>query len=438
MLLEGDFVTQIDRPVGATAAPTAAQPERSSKSFPIKDSLRLMLIGDYRLLLLSNALMVAGFQLRSMGQAWLALEETNSAVWVGIVNASPTIGMAPLALYAGVIVDRVDRRRILAGAKLVAALMAFLTAFLVVSGHVQMWHLIPIGAVVGAAFAFNNPAGMTYITDVVGRERVMPAVSLNQSVANLVQIGGPAIGGALLATVGINWVFFVLGGIYGVAFLAALLFKTSSVTVSTEGRSVLQDLRQGWNYAWNTPHVRWLLVIATTALFVGIFPAQLPLMAREELGIAEDSRAAAYGALLAVSGVGALSGSLAIVVFGGGVRKAHLLFSAFVLVSTGMLVLAAAGNIVVAMAGTFLIGSAGTAFMTANGTLIQMTVSPEFRGRVSSVFMLIIQMFPLGWLIGGALAEWIGPRGTLVAGAVATLSLCSVAYWRAKELRAMD
>ncbi len=423
-------------PAAAVGADSDSAPAKPSFSFG--DALGLLRIRDFQLLLIGNALTVTGFQLRSMGQAWLALEETGSAVWVGYVNAAPALGMVPLALYAGVIVDRVDRRYLLAASKVVAASMAFLTAFLISSGHIEMWHLIPIGTVVGAAFAFNNPASMTYVMDVVGRERMMPAVSMNQTIANVVQIGGPATGGVLLATVGMNWIFFLLGGIYSAGFLTNLLLRTKPEIAPLEGRSVVHDFRAGWSYAWSTPHVRWLLIISSTSLFVGIFPGQIPLLARNELGIAgEDSQAAAYGTMLALSGVGALVGSVLIVMFGSSVRKARLLFLAFTSVATGMLVLAAAPNLAVAVIGSFLVGSAGAAFMTSTSTLIQTSVAQEFRGRVTSVFMLMVQMFPLGWLIGGALADAVGPRWTLTMGALLTLTLCSMAFWRAKELRAV-
>ncbi len=412
--------------------------EKKKGALSFADVVGLLKVRDFRLLMITNALTVAGFQLRSMGQAWLALEETGSAAWVGLINAAPAIGMIPLALYAGVIVDRVDRRRILVAAKFVAAIMAFLTAFLITSGQIEMWHLVPIGIVVGAAFAFNNPAGMTYTTDVVGRERVMPAVAVNQSISNVVQIGGPALGGVMLASVGINWIFFLLGGVYTATLVANMSFRTKPEIAPSDGRSVLQDFKDGWSYSWRTPHVRWLLIISTTALFVGIFPVQFPLLARNELGIAEDSQAAAYGALLATSGVGALVGSILIVVFGSKVRKPTLLLYAIGFVVAGMLVLAAASNLAVALVGAFLVGGAGTAFITSMSTLLQTSVEPEFRGRVTSVFMLIVQLFPLGWLIGGLSAEAIGPQWTLVAGALATLALCSVAYWRAAELRRVD
>ncbi len=432
-------MTQAQGEVVSTASSaTEDRPETQTKSFSFGDALGLVRVRDFRLLMLGNALTVTGFQLRSMGQAWLALEETGSAVWVGLINASPAIGMIPLALYAGVVVDRVDRRRILAVAKVVAAVMAFLTAFLVASDQIEMWHLVPIGVVVGAAFAFNNPASMTYVMDVVGRERMMPAISMNQAISNTVQIAGPAVGGVLLATVGVNWVFFLLGGIYSAGFVTNMLLRSKSQHVEVERSSVVKDFREGWNYTWRTPHVRWLMIISFTALSVGMFPVQLPLLARNELGIAEDSQAAAYGALLAVSGVGALIGSVSIVLFSSAIRKATMLYFAVGLVVAGMLVLGAAPNLPVALAGALLVGGAGAAFGNATGTLIQTTVSSEFRGRVTSVFMLIVQLFPLGWLIGGALAELIGPRWTLAAGALVTLQLCSIALWRAKELRQVE
>ena len=397
-------------------------------------ALALLSIHDYRFLLVSNGLAFAGFQIRNMGQAWLALEETGSTIWVGIVNVAPALGLIMFSLIGGVVADRSDRRAILVRTKFLISGLAFLTAFLVSSGQIEMWHLIPIGIAAGALASFNNPASQTLVMDVVGRDRMMPAVSLNQTLGNLATIAGPALGGVLLATFGLDSIFYLLGGVYLIAFLANTRIRTRTSPEPGPSRPFFADLKEGIVYVWGTPHVRALLFVSITAIFIGVFPALIPLYARDILDVPFDPEVA-YGALLGSTGAGALVGSLALVALGAVKKKSRLLVLAITLVSTAMILFGISRWFPLSMFATFLFGMAGSAFMTGTGTLVQTSVDPAMRARVSSVFLLMFQLFPLGWIIGGSLAELIGPTEALIAAALAAFVPAMLAFALSSEIR---
>ena len=396
--------------------------------------LNLLSIRDYRLLLIGNALAFSCVQLRSMAQAWWVLEETGSPVWVGIVNSAPALGLILFSLLGGTIADRTDRRKILVRSRFLASALAFLTAYLVASDYIAMWNLIVIGIAAGTVFAFNNPASQTYVMDVVGRESLLPAISLNRTIGSVARIGGPALGGIVLASLGLFSMFLLLCGMYAAAFAVSLFLKTRTEPVRPTSSSVLTDLKDGVRYVWKTPHVRWLLIISLTAIFIGMFPALIPLYALTILDSPFD-REVAYGVLLSSTGIGALIGSIALTAAGDVKKKGRLLLAAGMLVSFSMVLFGLSRWFPLSVIATLLLGAGGSAFTIGSGVLLQISVDAAMRSRVTSVFMLIVQLFPLGWLLGGVLAELVGPTETLVCGGATVLLLLSLAYVRSEEFR---
>ena len=392
-------------------------------------------IRDFRLLWLNNALMTVGFQIRTMGQAWITLELTDdSSLWVGIVNGAPAISMFLLAIYGGVVADRADRRAILLWIKPAVAALAFLTAYLVTSGQIEVWHLVLIGLAAGAAFAFGAPAGQTFVVDIVGRERVMTAISLNMTISNVALIVGPSIGGAILATAGSGTMFWILGGLYAASFVAIAWIKRRPRLEQVERKPGFADMVDGLRYVLRTPHVRWLMVLGLGAIFAGMLPALIPIYAKTILNVGEIG----YGVLLAAEGAGALAGAVVLAGLGEVKRKGLLLFVAIVVLSASMAVFGVSRYYPLSIAAVAGFGIIGTVWMATAGTVILTSVDPEVRGRVTGVFQMVTMTFSFGWFVGGALAEWIGPTTTLVSVAAINMVFAIAAFARSPELRRLS
>ena len=338
-------------------------------------------IRDFRFLLIGNALMFAGFQVRNMGQAWLVLELTDSSLWVGIVNAMPGIAIILVSLLGGAAADRYERWRIQVLSRLVIAVMAFTTAFLVTSGVIQAWQLIPIGLITGTMFAFHNPAGQAFAVDVVGRERLMSAISINTTISQTAMIVGPAAAGFLLAA-GLDAAFYLLGTLYAIAFLTTLAIrKRSAPSVAT--RNLRKEISDGVRYAAGNEVIKYLLVISAGGIFTGIFQAVTPLFARNILDVGEIG----YGTMLAVQGAGSLSGALALVIAGDVKNKGAVIFGSMIAMNAAMVVFAASETYALSLAMMFFVGIGIGVWFIIVPTLIQTHSDSAMRGRVMSIFL---------------------------------------------------
>ena len=278
----------------------------------------ILSIRDYRLLVLSNLATFAGYQVRNMAQAWIVLDKTDSATLMGLINAMPGIAIISISLIGGALADRTERWQLLWRTKLVIASMALLTALLLTTNLFQWWHLIPISLMTGAMFALHNPTSQAFALDVVGRERLISASSLNTGISMTATIAGPSVGGALLL-LGYDIAFFVLAALYMLSAIMIFAVKTRHMPIAS-GRNILADIKEGIKYASQTPIIRALLIVGSGALFMGMYQPAIPVKVQEVLGLGEVG----YGVILGLNGVGALIGSLALFILSKHIRKGFL------------------------------------------------------------------------------------------------------------------
>lgn len=395
----------------------------------LRGSLSILKVKDFRFLLIGNAMTFAGFQVRQMAQAWLVLEQTDSSLKVGIVNAVPGIAIICLSVFAGAIADRWERRGIIVWSRFGITALLFVSAALVATGLITWWHLIPIGVGVGVMFAFHNPASQSYAMDVVGRERLISAASINTAISNLASIAGPAVGGYLLA-LGLEWAFWLLVVLYGTAYLSILPVRQKTVT-SRPARSIGADIKAGLKYVNATPVMKWLLVLSAGSIFNGIFLAMMPVFARSVFDVGEVG----YGTMLTVQGGGSLAGSVALTMSGEVRRKGLLILLTMIVSAAALAVFAVSPWFGLSLGMLFVTGVAqGMTFITVP-TVIQTHSAPEMRGRVMGIFFMVVLVFQLGWIAGGALDGAIGPRETTLVAASGLLGLTAVAFLRSPALR---
>jgi MFS family permease len=407
-----------------------ARPIVAPRRAGLPAAIDILKMRDFQFLLLGNAMMFAGFQVRNMGQAWLVLELTDSSLWVGIVNAMPGIAIISISLLGGAISDRAERWKIQVFTRLVIASMAFVTALLVTSGVIQAWHLIPIGLTTGSMFAFHNPASQAFAMDIVGRERLMNAVSLNTTLSQTATVAGPMLGGYLLAT-GLDSAFYLLGALYGTGFITMLMMKTRSVPVKSESRSIVREIRDGVRYAASNSTIKWLLFMSAGGLFTGIFQAVTPLYARNILDVGEVG----YGTMVTVQGIGTLVGSFSLVLHGEVKHKAALIFGAMLLLNTAMTLFSFSTTYSLSLSMLFLMGMGFGVWFITVPTLIQTRTAEHMRGRVMSIFFMIALIFQLGWILGGVLDTLIGTQGATQVAAAGSMTIVMIAFASSRDLR---
>ncbi len=389
----------------------------------------ILSIRDYRLLVLSNLATFAGYQVRNMAQAWIVLEKTDSAALMGLVNAMPGIAIISISLIGGALADRTERWQLLWRTKLVIASMSLLTAVLLTTNIFEWWHLIPISLMTGAMFALHNPTSQTFAVDVVGRERLISATSLNTGISMTATIAGPSVGGALLL-LGFDIAFYALTALYLFSAIMIFTVRTRHLPVPS-GRNMFIDIQQGIKYASQTPIIRALLIVGSSALFMGMYQPAIPVKVQDVLGLGEVG----YGVILGLNGVGALIGSAALLILSKHIRKGYLLIFGLLMFNAAVSLFAIAPNVVISGLSMVLLGLAFSAWMISVPVLLQTTASEQMRGRVMSLYFMVVLTHQLGWVIGGAGIEAWGIETTMFIGVIGGLIVAGSAIIMTPELR---
>ena len=375
----------------------------------------ILTIRDYRFLVLSNLATFAGYQIRNMAQAWIVLDRTDSATLMGLVNAMPGIAIISISLLGGALADRTERWQLLWRTKTIIASMALLTAVLLTTDMFEWWHLIPISLMTGSMFAIHNPASQAFAVDVVGQDRLVSASSLNTGLSMTATIAGPSAGAALLL-LGFDTAFYVLAGLYALSAVMIYRVRTRHVPVPS-GKNMISEIQEGIAYAYRAPIIRALLIVGVSAVFIGMSQPAIPVKVRDVLGLGEVG----YGIMLGLNGVGSLIGAFALFAIGTRVRKGYLVIFALIVMNLSVAGFALAPNVFLSGLAMVVMGLSFSAWMISVPVLLQTTASESMRGRVMSLYFMVVITHQLGWLIGGASIEAFGIQTTLfiaITGAV--------------------
>lgn len=381
-------------------------------------------VRNYRLFTAGAIVSLIGTWMQTIAQDWLVLELSgNSGTALGVVTALQFAPVLLLTLWAGVLADRLDKRRVLLVTQTTMGLLAVGMGLLVVSGHVALWHVYVFAALLGCANAFDTPARQSFVSELVGPSRLPNAVALNSATFNAARIIGPAVGGLVIAGLGVGPAF-LLNSVTFVALLAALaLMRPGELTRSTPVRRAKGQLVEGLRYVRGRPD---LMLVVAMVLVVGTmgmnFNLTLPLLAKVDFGVG----AAAFGLLNTAFAVGALAGALV------GSRRRNrpsatlvLLFAAgFGVLEIGVAFAPAfaVAAVLLVPTGAFLIGHNNAA-----NARMQLGAPDHLRGRVMSLYMLVfLGGTPLGALVIGVVNQRFGARAGLALGGVSVLLAAGV------------
>ena len=408
------------------------EPEHGSALFRTFAALKHR---NYRLFFAGQLVSLTGTWMQNVAQAWLVYELTNSPFKLGVVAFCAGVPVLIFSLWAGVVADRVPKRRLLLLTQTVMMTLAFILAADMFLGTVQWWHVALLAFFLGAANAFDGPTRQAFVVEMVGRKELMNAIALNSAMFNTARIVGPALAGIILAAVGTAWCF-VLNGVSFLAVIAGLLLMDVKPYVGAAAtESPLKQMREGLNYVWHHPTVRPLItLVAVSNMFALGYMALLPAFAQDVLHAGKVG----YGFMSTAIGLGALAGALLIASLGNYERKGLILTAGNLLFPVMVIALSASRSFHLTMG---ILVVAGLGFMTQNAmanTLVQTTVPDALRGRVMSVYMMVfVGFFPIGSLIAGTVAERFGiPAGAALGGIIA-LVYGLYLFWRVPEIRAL-
>lgn len=362
-------------------------------------------VRDFRLLWMGLIVSNIGSWMQMVGQGWLVLQLTNSPFWLGMVAFARAVPMILLSLFAGVVADRIDRRKLLLTTQTTAAMLAMLLAVLTSLGRIQVWQIMAIAFLSAATMAFDNPTRQALVPDLVGKERVMTAVGLNSAAWNGAAVMGPALAGVTLGAIGVAGCFYL----NAISFLAVVwaiwVMKPRARTKARDG-SVWFSLVEGLGYIRRNRVVFALfLVTAIPSLLGRPYQSLMPVFARDILGGGPRT----YGALMSASGAGALVGALLTATLGSFHRKGLVVLASTASFGIVLMVFAASKSFYLSLVVLFFAGAGATLYMGSTNTLLQTNVPAAFRGRIMSVYTLIAGgLMPLGGMLGGSAATLTG------------------------------
>ncbi|MEK9524679.1 MFS transporter [Streptomyces sp. NPDC087908] len=375
-------------------------------------------IRNYRLFFTGAIVSNTGTWMARITQDWLVLSLTGSAAAVGITTALQFLPMLLFGLYGGVIADRYPKRRLLLVSQAALGLCGIALAVLTLSGHIQVWHVYLIAFLLGMVTVVDNPARQSFVSEMVGPDRLRNAVSLNSANFQSARLVGPAVAGVLIAGVGSGWAF-LLNGLFFLAPLTSLLLmrpaELHKVERAPRGKG---QLREGLRYVAGRPDLIWPIVLVG---FVGTFGFNFPIWLTAFSGEVFHVGAGAYGLLNTLMAAGSLVGALA-AARRGSTRLRMLVIAGAVF---GALEIAAAMSPTFWLFALLLvpIGMIGlTVNITANSA-VQLATDPAMRGRVMSLYMMV---FAGGTPIGAPLLGWVtdtyGARVGFATGGVISLA----------------
>ncbi len=375
---------------------------------------------NFRSFWIGQTLSLVGSWMQSMALGWLALDLSDSAFVVGIVVASGSLPILAFSLYAGVIVDRSNKLRLVSYAQTLLLLEAVLLWWLTWSGHVSVGWLIALSLFGGAVASVEIPARQAMMIDLVGRDDLRDAIALNSSGFNLARIVGPAIGAFIIANAGMAWCFAVNALSYLTVLIGLARVRLPPWQAPRMPGPPLQLIREGLSYASRDRPVRALLELVTAFSVLGIpHIALMPVLARDRLGLGPGG----YGVMLSILGIGGLIGALALAAAGLHIRRGPLVARTATTYAILLLILsfvrhpAVAYPILLATGFLMIVNNA-----MANG-MLQTMVPDEYRGRLMSIYSMIVVGLPqvLGAFSAGAVAELIGVQWAISGAAVGML-----------------
>lgn len=387
---------------------------------------------NFRLFWSGQIVSQIGTSMQLMAQSWLVYRLTDSAFMLGLVSFAALLPVLPVSLLSGVISDRFPRRPLIILTESVLMIQALIMAALTWSGAIQVWHVIVLSFVYGAAAALEQPARLAFVVDTVGKEDLTSAVGLNAAVYNTARIVGPSLAGLLLAWIGEAGCFLLNGVSFLPVILALLAIRLPPRTAPRERLRVVGNLVDGFRYVWTTRTIRGMLIIVALAgLLTMPYVSLMPVFAKDIL----HGGSKGYGFLMAGVGAGAILGALSAATIHTG-RRGRWLFWGNVLGPLFVALFCLSRSFPLGLALVLLAGVANAMRQTLANSLIQINTQEQYHGRVMSIFNLLFTgMSQVGTLLMGGLAEGVGAPVAVGAGALASVVLGLTFVWRMPHVR---
>jgi MFS family permease len=372
---------------------------------------------NFRLYFAGQSVSLIGTWMQSITQSWLVFTMTHSGTAVGLITAVQTLPILLLGPLGGTIADRFGKYRILLWTQSLAGLQAAVLAGLELTGHLALWELFVIAGSLGLVNTVDNPTRQTFIVEMVGREQLANAITLNSVMVNAARAAGPAAAGVLIASIGSGWCFAINAVSFAFVVAALVAIRKDQLLVTPRATRARGQLIEGFRYVAARPVLRDALVMmAVVGCLTYEFQTTLPLLAGQTF----HGDAATYGFFTASMGVGAVAGGL--VAAGRRGRSTRRLVNTALGFGVVLVLAALAPTALTEELALLAVGAGSVTFLALGNTTLQLEADPEMRGRVMSLWSVAFMgTTPIGGPLVGFVAGALGARMGLGIGAAAAV-----------------
>lgn len=389
---------------------------------------------NFRYYWISMCVSLIGTWMQNIAQPWLAYSLTNSPFLLGLIGILQFTPMLILSLFAGVIIDRFSKKKILIFTQSASLIITLLLAILVWTGKIQYWHILIMATALGIVNTIDMPSRQAMVIELVGKEDLMNGIALNSMAFNLARIIGPAIAGLVMGYAGIAVCFFVNSISFAAVVITLFFIKLRPVERKPKNNTnVVAEIKDALTYIYHKKILLYtVVVLAIVGTFGPNFNVLVPVFAKEILKQDE----AGFGILMSCMGLGSFLGAMFIATLSKSGPKKIVIYIVPLIVGMALMITGYTNSylftgILLAITGFFFI-----VFISSANSTLQLNASDEYRGRVMSVYTLVFSgTTPLGNLYAGLFAEYFNARvGFIACGAIIIVLMISFfIYKRARK-----
>ncbi|MEP6487350.1 MFS transporter [Microcoleus vaginatus GB2-A3] len=372
---------------------------------------------NYRLFFAGQGLSLIGSWMTQVATVWLVYNLSDSPWMLGVVGFTSQIPTLILLPFAGVLIDRWNRHRVILATQILAMVQSLGLAFLALTGVVNIWQILVLSFFQGAINAFDAPARQAFVPELVEKkEDLANAIALNASMFNGARLIGPAIAGLLIATVGPSYCFLIDGLSYIAVIAGLLAMQIKARKIAATNTKPLQRLKEGFVYAFGFPPIRAILLLLALVSFAGMSHTVLvPIFATKILQGGPQT----LGFLMAASGVGAFAGAIYLISRKSIVGIGKLIAISPAIMGFGLIGFGLSRVLWLSLIMMLFVGFGFIIQFAGGNTFLQTIVEDDKRGRVMSIYtMAFFGVTPFGNLVGGGLANYIGAPNTVIIGGI--------------------
>ena len=387
---------------------------------------------NFRLFYTGQTISLTGTWMQSVAFSWLVLVLTNSAFYLGLVGALQTLPVLLFSFLGGVVADHTSKLKLLFLTQAILMLLALALGLLVELDLIKVWMLCLVVFLSGTVMAFDIPVRQAFIVELVGKPDLPNAIALNSTLFNATRVAGPAVGGIIIAALGMANCFFLNAASFLAVLLALILLQLPPARL-TPWQPFLHAWKELLDYLLERRELRLVLLLMTAvAVFAMPYYVLLPILARDVLGVGPRG----FGLLMAASGLGAFLGGLTLA------RRLQRrppmpsFLGGLGMFLAGLMGLGLCRNYYAALGFMFLAGFGMVTQLSTGNSLLQLNVPDALRGRIMSLFGLIVMGFaPMGSMIYGVAAHYAGPGPAIAGGSLLAALLAGGVLFRHPELR---